>query len=88
IRIEKDAESWSFTLKAEDFSIGSLRTPTVETKLEEGDDPDAPFLEKVFLMEKCLSHLDAVYAAFLDIRFGTAWGEEVQAFRTWVARGE
>lgn len=88
IRIEKDVEAWSFTLKAEDFSIGSLRTPTVETKLEEGDDPDAPFLEKMFLLEKCLSHLDAVYAAFLNVRFGTAWDEEVQAFRTWLTKAE
>ncbi len=88
VRITRDEDDWSLTLKAEDFSISSMRTPKVETKLEEGDDPDAPLLEKLYLMEKCLDYLDAVYAQFLDRRFGTAWGEEVAAFRQWIERVE
>ena len=83
-RMEKDGMSWQVTLKADDFSIGSLKTPQV-AKNEEGDDPDALFLEKMYLIESSLDMLDEVYRQFLMVRLDqTAWGREVQEVAAWM----
>lgn len=83
-RLEKDGMSWQVTLKADDFSIGSLRTPQV-AKNEEGDDPDALFLEKMYLIESCLDMLDDVYRQFLSVRLDQAfWAREVQEVAVWM----
>ncbi len=82
-RMEKDGMAWQVTLKAEDFSIGSLRTPSV-AKDEEGDDPDALFLEKMYLIESSLEMLDELYRQFLEVRLSPAWGAEAAAVAEWM----
>lgn len=83
VRLEKDGMAWQVTLKAEDFSIGSLRTPTV-AKNEDGDDPDALFLEKMYLIESSLEMLDELYRQFLETRLSPAWGTEAAAVAEWM----
>ena len=75
IRLEKEELAFQFTLKAEDFTLGSLKTPKVE-KPEEDDDPDAMLLEKIYLMEVCLGLLDSLYARFLQLRLSPQWQQE------------
>ncbi|NCC25216.1 MAG: hypothetical protein EOM25_08460 [Deltaproteobacteria bacterium] len=87
IRIEQDANTWQFQVEASDFGVSGLKTPKVETRLEEGDDPDAPFLERIYLVEKSLEYLDAVFALFLEVRFGESWPAEAQSMRTWIREG-
>ena len=83
-RLEADGMNWQVTLKADDFSIGSLRTPQI-AKNEEGDDPDALFLEKIYLIENCLDMLDDIYRQFLIIRLDPAmWAREVQEVAEWM----
>jgi hypothetical protein len=84
VRIEQDQNVWQIQLKAEDFAVGGLRTPKVSTEREEGDDPDAIFLEKVFLVETCLEYLDHLYVRFLSARTGPDWDEEVARVRSWI----
>ena len=87
IRLEKEELAFQLTLKAEDFSMGSLKTP----KLDKGDDdadPDALLLEKFYLMETCVGLLDSLYARFLGLRLSSAWEEEVAAMRQWMTRTE
>ena len=84
VRFEKDELAWQTTLKAEDFALGSFRTPKVEH--EKDDDPDAVFLEKLYLMESCLGLLDSCYAMFLDIRLAPRWNEEVREMAEWMTR--
>jgi hypothetical protein len=85
IRFESDGMEWSVQLKSEDFSYGSLRTPKVETKRQEGEDPDAIFLEKIYLIEKCLEYLDSLYRQFLELRLSRdKWEEELGRFRNWL----
>ena len=55
--MSKEEMNFSVTLKAESFAMGSMKTPKVE-KPEEDDDPDAVFLEKIFLMETGVRLLD------------------------------
>ena len=84
VRFEQDPESWQLTLKAEDFSIGSLKTPKVEGAVEKDDDPEAVFFEKVYLLEKGLDFLNTVYKAFLKLRLSDTWTGELTDLRKWL----
>ncbi|MEW5773836.1 MAG: hypothetical protein AB1916_09980 [Thermodesulfobacteriota bacterium] len=86
VRMERDAEAWQVNVKAEDFSLSGFKTPKAETKTEEGDDPDALFLERVFLLEKALGFLDHVFAGFVRLRLSPGWAEECAAIRIWLAK--
>ena len=70
LRLEKDDLAWQLSLKAEDFSCNSLKTPKVEKDAED-DDPDAMILEKIYLMESCLNLLDSLYIQFLKLRLSS-----------------
>jgi hypothetical protein len=86
LRLERDAEAWQLTVKAEDFSLSGFKTPKVETRTEEGDDPDALFLERIFLLEKALGFLDHVFAGFVRLRLSPQWAGECAAIRAWLAK--
>ena len=87
VRMEKDGMDWQVALKAEDFSIGSMRTPAI-ARVEEGDsEPDARFLEKMYLVETGLDMLDDMFRQFLDLRLNPArWSEEAAAAARWMRR--
>jgi hypothetical protein len=85
IRLERDGATWTVLLNADDFSLSGLKTPKIETRLEEGDDPDAPFLEKMMLLEQCLAFMDELYRQFLTVRLSTNWTDELRAFKGWLA---
>jgi hypothetical protein len=87
LRLERDPEAWQVTLKAEDFSLGSLKTPKIESVKGDDVDPDALLLEKISLIESCLELLDALYGRFLDVRLGKDWQEEVASLRLWMKAG-
>lgn len=84
VRVERDTEVWQGTLKAQDFSFTSLRTPKVEAGNEDGDDPDAAFLEKVFLIERFLEFVDILFVDFVKLRLSKDWPEEEKMVRDWV----
>lgn len=83
LRFEADPDSWQVSLKAEDFSLGGFRTPKTEASGKD-DDPDAAFFEKVFLLEKGLSFLDASYKAFLELRLSPKWRDEIKEIQGWM----
>ncbi len=85
ILFEQDDLTWQVSLKAEDFSCNSLRTPKIE-KDSDDDDPDAIFLEKVYLLERCVTLLDSLYAQFLALRIGATWQDEVRHVQEWMTR--
>ena len=87
VRFERDGNTWFVSLKAQDLSLNALRTPKVETRLEEGDDPDAPLLEKVFLVEQCSNFVEELYEQFLSVRLGVAWVDELRDFAEWLRSG-
>ncbi len=84
VRFEQNDLDWQISLRAEDLSCNSLRTPKIEKEAED-DDPDAFLLEKIYLMELCLGLLDALYAQFLQLRLSSAWLAEVQSVRSWMS---
>ena len=75
---------WQVSLKAEDFSINSLRTPRVAR--DDGDeDPEGLFLEKMYLIDLGLDMLDEMYRQFLSLRLdAAAWNKEAQAVAEWM----
>lgn len=86
LRLELDSNEWEMKLSAQDFGVGGMKTPKVETEGGDGVDPDALFLEKMYLVEKALEFVDHAYAAFLKLRLGTQWPTEVKAFRVWLEK--
>ena len=86
VRFSREPEAWQMTLKAADFSLGGLKTPTVEKGDSQDDDPDALFYEKIHLTEVCLSFFDTLYAAFLELRLSADWVGETKSIREWIAR--
>ena len=87
IRFEQDGETWTVVAKADDFTLNALRTPKTDTRPEDGEDPDAKVLEKMFLIEKCSNFFDALYAQFLEIRLSQGWTGELSDFAEWLQEG-
>lgn len=86
LRVEQNELAWQTTVKAEDFSMGTFKTPKVEH--DEDDDPDAIFLEKMYLMEQCLNLFDLTFRAFLSVRLSAKWTEEARDMAKWMTRQE
>ena len=84
VRLEKDGMDWQVSLKAEDFSINSLRTPKVAR--DDGDeDPEGLFLEKMYLIDLGLDMLDEMFRQFLVLRLDSAaWNREAASVAQWM----
>ncbi|QLA17295.1 hypothetical protein [Desulfolutivibrio sulfoxidireducens] len=87
LRFEQDGNTWMVQVKAQDMSLNALRTPKIETRAAEGEDPDGPILEKLYLVEQGVRFLDELYAQFLQARLGPHWRDELRAFADWLAHG-
>ena len=85
VRMEKDDMAFQVSLRAEDFSLGSLKMPKLE-KSGDDDDPDALLLEKFYLIEVFLGLLESLYASFLRLRLSSDWSKTVQKISAWIRR--
>lgn len=79
-----DQDDWLVTVNSTDFGLSGLKTPKIATKDDDGDDPDAKFLEKMFLVERCLEMLDIVFTHFLKLRMSKEWAEEAASVKLWI----
>jgi len=79
-----DQDQWLVQVSAADFGLSGLKTPKISTRDDEGDDPDAKFLEKVFLLERCLEMFDVVFSQFLALRMSRDWAEETARVGRWI----
>ncbi len=86
LRLEQDMSVWTLTLDAATLSPTSLKTPKVDMRLDEGEDPESRVLEKLFLLEKAMDFLDAVWARFVAVRLSPAWEAEAREVSVWIAR--
>ena len=84
LRIERDEAAWQVVLDAGNLTLQSLKTPKVDMRLDEGEDPDARILEKIYLVEKCAAYVDTVLTHFFKLRFSPDWPKEVQLIRAWM----
>jgi hypothetical protein len=82
--LEQDGLRWQLSLRAEDFAVSSLRAPKTDRNDADGD-PDAPLLERIWLMERCMALLDSLYAVFLRLRLSPQWADEARRVHAWMA---
>ncbi len=69
-------QKWRFTLKGESFHLGSLKVPETGA-VETDDDWEGAVLEKVFLVEKTVVLVQALYRHFMGLRTGMNWSTQV-----------
>lgn len=88
ILFEKDDLLWKTTLKGEMFHFGSFRTPQVKEErdntVDQMTEREALFYEKMYVMELGMQMFDSLYAAFLSLRLGSGWQEEMAAIDAWL----
>lgn len=84
VHFEKDGMDWQVSLRSEDLCINSLKTPKVD-KTDMSDDPDAVFLEKMYLLEQGTAMIDSIYAEFLSVRLAPElWKKEAAMVAEWM----
>lgn len=84
IHITKDDFVFDVSVKAADFSLNSLKTARLG-KSDRDDDPDALFLEKVFLIETAVTLLDSLYRQFLGLRLDSdKWKKTTGEMMKWM----
>jgi hypothetical protein len=86
IRLAMGDNEWSFVLDATWLNYRSLKTPKVMQDRRE--DPDGLFFEKVSLLYRALSAMDAIYAQFVRLRLSPEWeATELPAILGWIREG-
>ena len=84
IHLTKDDFVFDVSVKAADFSLNSLKTAKLD-KSDRDDDPDALFLEKVFLIETAVTLLDSLYRQFLGLRLDEGkWKKTTDEMMKWM----
>ena len=75
---------WRFSLKGESLGIANLKTPEggrVETK----EDMEGAILEKIFLLDKAISFIQALFSRFLRLRISPQWEtDSIPMIRNWI----
>lgn len=75
-------DEWIFELDSTWMNVHSLKTPRIFQ--EKGEDPDALFYERMFLVEKFLSLLDGIFAEYIEARLSPGWeAEELPNLLKW-----
>lgn len=81
-----DDFAYEATIDAQNFALSGVRPPEIEN--EEEANPDDLLLEKIFLIQKVVSQLDAHYRDFLTVRMdGEAWEKTAEAMSKWIMEG-
>ena len=88
LRFEKGSEVWEMNVRSEDLAFNGLRTPKVDSRLEEGEDPEGPFLEKMYLLEQAARILDELFALFIRRRFSPEWPGILERMAAWAGGKE
>ncbi len=77
---------WKFIVKGESFSLNSLKAPETGN-IEKKDDIEGALLEKIYLFEKPLLLIEALYKKFIKIRLSPKWNTEVvPLIKTWISK--
>ncbi len=89
IYLEQGEHRWRLTLKGELFSFASCKGPQVteerDNTVDRESELEALFFERLYVLETGLQLFDSLFAAFLAIRLGAGWGDELERITTWLA---
>jgi hypothetical protein len=86
--LEKKEHQWKMTLRGLTFQFASFRCPSVKIEKDNitdpGDEKEAAFHERMYVLEEGLQLFDSLYAAFLEMRLGNTWSGEEKRIRNWM----
>jgi recombination associated protein RdgC len=86
LRLIMGEDEWTFSLDSQWMNFKSFKTPFVAQNPQE--DPDGLFYEKLGLIEKAISAMDAIYSSFIQLRVSPEWqAEELPALLDWIRAG-
>lgn len=80
VRVKRGEREWLTTVKGRTLDLASIKLPAILNKVE-----DDRFYERMQLIEDLDRIIDALYAQFLAVRLGDAWGKELEGIRAWIA---
>jgi len=87
--LEKDENEWKLTLKGEMFHFASFKSPKVQIEKDDTVDAqserEAVCFERMHLLEPGLQLVDSLFAAFLEIRLGNEWEDEMTRIDAWLS---
>lgn len=84
--VSEDEKEWQFTLKGENFNFCNLKLPETG-QVENKDDIEGAILEKIFLYEKIMGWVDAIYDFFVKKRISPEWNNNVvPKIKKWISR--
>ena len=76
ISFKSGEQKWQFTLKGESFHISTLKIPETGP-VEKEEDWEGAVLERVFLYEKAITLVKALYQQFIKLRIRDEWSHGV-----------
>lgn len=83
IKLIAGDNAWSFSIDDTWFNFRGMRLPHVT--LDQHEDPDAIFYERIGLIEKAVSIMDRLFALYTTVRTSGEWeNEEMPAIRKWI----
>ena len=86
---EKEENQWKMTLRSLMFHFSSFKSPSIQIEkdntVDEADEKEAAFYERMSLLEEGLQLFDSLYATFLEKRLGKTWADEEKSTRKWLA---
>lgn len=75
---------WRFNLKGESLSLSSLRTPETGA-VESREEIEGALLERIYLCERAVSLVEALYRHFIHLRVSEQWEKEtVPLLKEWI----
>jgi recombination associated protein RdgC len=88
IHFEKGEQLWKMNLKGEMFHFASFKAPRVTVErdagVDEASEREAVFYERMNLLEVGQQMFDSLYAAFLGVRLGDGWQQEMRKIDIWL----
>ncbi len=85
LRVSEDASKWEFTFKADLFQFQSLKLPAQSDEGE--DDQEGRNIERIYLIEKIIQIMDALFHVFVTLRLSPHWEQaEVPRLEKWLAQ--
>jgi hypothetical protein len=84
LKLSRDAASWEFTFKADQFQFQSLKIPLVTDGDDEQEDRGGRILERLYLLERAIQTMDQLFSMFLSLRLSPQWPKEKARMDRWL----
>lgn len=86
IKLALGEDEFAFVLDSTWMNFRSFKAPRVMQ--DQDADPDGLFYEKIFLIEKAVSAMNEIFAAFIRLRASSEWADtEGPALIKWIREG-